>query len=147
MCCLSLSHCLDAAVCGPLQFVHFFYFILAIIEGTISPHRRHLYSLVQLVFVCPSLLQFVHCICVLFMYSRVLILYCLWSIVLYLVNSLVLVLLLFCIAVVRLAGGLYIFGVTREYQFSCQLRQLCCLVRLVFRSVAVRHCLVRMVVC
>ena len=69
MCCLILSHCLDVAVWGPLQFVHFLFLFLfwQLLRGQFSPHRTHLYSLVQLVFVCPSLLQFVHCICVLFM--------------------------------------------------------------------------------
>ena len=77
MCCLILSHCLDVAVCGPLQFVHLLFLFWQLLRGQFSPHRTHLYSLVHLVFVCPSLLQLVHCICVLFMYSLVLSLFCL----------------------------------------------------------------------
>ena len=71
---VALSRCCcvwPVAVCTTL------FLFCQLLRGQLSPHRTHLYSLVQLVFVCPSLLQLVHCICVLFMYSLVLSLFCL----------------------------------------------------------------------
>ena len=63
LCVVSVCHIVLMLLCGARCSLYIYFLFLQLLRGQFSPQRTHLYSLVQLVFVCPILLQFVHCSC------------------------------------------------------------------------------------
>ena len=67
MCCFIAVQFLEFDAWFPLQFMHRFVLLVHLFWEQSPPHLTHDCLFLQCLFVCPSLWQFVHCNCVLFM--------------------------------------------------------------------------------